>query len=816
MSIPKRYNPRTAELRLQTLWQDLGVYHFSEDDESPRYIIDTPPPTVSGNLHLGHVYSYSHADFFARFWRMNGKNVLYPMGYDDNGLPTERLVERRLNVRATDLGRSAFIEKCLEVSQEAEKDYEALWKRLALSIDWRYTYRTIDRQTRRISQLSFLDLFKKGLVYRQSSPAIWCPECRTSIAQAELDDLERDSEFVTLDFRLDDGTSLPIATTRPELLPACVAVFIHPNDKRYLNLVGRQVTVPLLGQRVSVLADPDADPEKGTGVVMCCTFGDTTDVSWWFKHDLPLVEAIDRDGRMTGAAGDFSGLSVLEARSQVKKALAAGGLLLGSQATSQSIRVHERCDTPVEYIVASQWFIRILDFKDQFLEAGEKIAWYPDHMKNRYRQWVTNLNWDWCISRQRYYGVTFPVWYCLACGEVMPADEAELPVDPTERSPAKPCPCGSNDFKAEEDVMDTWATSSLTPQLVARWLGQSGFDGQGFLPVTLRTQAHEIIRTWAFYSIVKASHHFSQLPWQEAVISGWGLSPQGAGKISKSKGGGPVTPMEMIERHSADAVRYWAASTGLGKDAIISEERIQAGAKLVTKLWNVARFSQPFFSAYQPPETTPRYSPADRWILSRLQQVIRRATLLYQDYDYATAKSQIEIFFWNEVADNYLEMAKKRLYEENHLLHEGAKFALYQVLLALIKLFAPLLPHVTEEVYLGLFAGAEDPPSIHAAPWPQVNESLINIEAEEIGANLIQIATAARRYKSNAGLSLGAELPTIRLATVDERLVASLVEATSDLISITRAQHVIVAVEMPPGWTEIPGDGPVLIGIEVD
>ena len=736
------------------------------------------------------------------------------MGYDDNGLPTERLVEQKLGIKAADVGREAFIDHCQMVSEEAEQEYETLWRRLGLSIDWRYQYRTIDVYPRRISQLSFIDLYQKNLVFRQRAPAIWCPECRTAIAQAELDDLDRASEFITLNFTLDDGNLLPISTTRPELLPACVAVFVHPDDERFRDLVGQDVSVPLFGHRVPLLADTLADPKKGTGAVMCCTFGDVTDVSWWRKYDLDLIEAIAHDGKLAAATGQFNGLTIMEARSRIKQLLKDQGLLLNQEQTIQSVRVHERCDTPVEYIVARQWFIRLLDFKQKFLEIGEQVQWFPPHMKNRYRQWVENLNWDWCISRQRYYGVPIPLWYCDACGEVLLALEEDLPIDPAEQQPGRPCSCGHTSFSPETDVMDTWATSSLTPQIVSHWLEESGFDGEKFKPVALRPQAHEIIRTWAFYSIVKAYHHFGQLPWTAAAISGWGLSPKGSGKISKSRGGGPVAPQEMIERYSADAARYWAASTGIGKDAIISEERIQSGAKLINKLWNVARFSQRFLIGYLPTAGLPGLSLADRWILSRSQQLIEQVTTSLANYDYATAKSYIEVFFWNELADNYLEMAKKRLYDGADHLHNGSIFTLYYVQLTTIKLLAPFLPHITEEIYLELYATSKESSSIHRSSWPVVEQRLIDDDSSLSGEILVQIATAVRRYKSEAGLSLGTKLTGLCLATSNVKVASLLKSAESDIMSVTRADSVTILRELSADWRQIDSEGPVSIGLQ--
>ncbi len=811
MSLPKRYDPSLSEPRWQSYWQTQGVYRFAAEAAGEVYAIDTPPATVSGHLHLGHVYSYSHTDFMARFWRMQGKNVFYPMGFDDNGLPTERLVEKRLQIRAVDLGRQAFIEKCLQVSEEAELDYKALWQRLGLSIDWRHTYRTIDRRARQIAQWSFLDLYHKGLAYHREAPAIWCPECQTSIAQAELNDLERESEFVTLAFRLENGETLPVATTRPELLPACVAVFVHPEDVRFSGLPGKRVQTPLFGQWVPVLADPGADPQKGTGAVMCCTFGDTADVAWQRLHNLPTIMVVERDGCLSDLAGEFAGLPLAEARKRIKESLASQDLIMARQPTLQSIRVHERCDTPVEYILVRQWFVKVLEYKEQLIELGEKIAWRPANMQARYRAWVENLNWDWCISRQRYYGAPFPLWYCRDCGAVLPASVECLPVDPLVDAPASACSqCGGREFIPEADVMDTWATSSLSPQIAGGW--QPGLAEQPLYdrltPYSLRPQAHEIIRTWAFYTIVKSYFHFGSLPWHNVGISGWGIAGEGMGKISKSRGGGPMPPLEMIERYSADAVRYWAASTGPGKDAVISEEKIQIGARLVTKLWNVARFCERFIEEYRAmaPEAQeiPPLSPADGWILGRLQRLVHRATGLLCEYDYAAAKSEIEVFFWNELTDNYLEMCKQRLYAgaADNNFRSGALYTLDVLLQVILKLFAPFLPYVTEEIYQGLYAGEAGGISIHRTPWPQPDICLEDEAIEQTGALLVEIATAVRRFKSRHNFPLGMELSRLQLATGDGALQIFLDTSRADLASITRARQIEIVPELDPALEE--------------
>ena len=794
MTLPKRYRPADAEIEIQRHWERCGVSDFDRHGDAPVFAIDTPPPTVSGNLHLGHCYSYSHTDFIARYRRMRGDNVYYPMGFDDNGLPTERLVERQTGIRATDVGREAFVEQCHEVASQAVRDYEALWRRLALSVDWRYTYRTIERRARETSQRLFLDLLRRDLAYRAEAPTIWCPECRTAIAQAELADLERDTWFHALRFELADGRPLEIATTRPELLPACVAVFVHPEDARYSDVVGGEAVVPLFGQRVPVLADEAADPEKGTGAVMCCTFGDATDVAWWRRHGLPRVQVIGEDGRLEGAAaGRYAGLPIDQARSSIAAALRDEGALTGSDSASQTVRVHERCDTPVEHLVTEQWFVRVIDHKQELLAAGADVQWHPPHMQRRYQEWVAGLAWDWCISRQRYFGVPFPVWTCPDCGAVVTALESGLPVDPETDPPPGPCPCGNIALRPETDVMDTWATSSLTPQIAGRWLDDEDLYDMVF-PFSLRPQAHEIIRTWAFYTIARSLAHFDARPWDHAMISGWGIAPEGSGKISKSRGdGGPMSPYLAFERYSADAVRYWAASTTPGKDAVVSEEKIQAGAKLATKLWNVARLADRFIDGDTPRSGRPGgLTPADRWILSRLQGVIDSATVAFDAFDYAAALHATEAFFWHDLADNYLEMAKRRLYDESDPGHLGACYSLRAALLATLKLLAPTMPHVTDVIFTEMFAAAEGVETIHRAAWPTTVPELRDPGAETTGDTLVGIAALVRRYKSESEMSLGAELTALRIVTSRPETARALEEAASDLMSVTRARSVSV------------------------
>ncbi len=478
-----RYDFKSAEPRLQEQWAESGIYQFEAGRPGNVYSVDTPPPTVSGQIHVGHVYSYTQADVVIRYHRMKGEQVLYPFGFDDNGLPTERFTENSTGIRARDVGRQAFIEACLALSSQVEDTFERFWKRLGLSVDWRVRYSTINPQSRRVSQAAFIDLYEKNLVYRQEAPTLWCPECRTAVAQADVDDKQGVSTaFSTIPFTLDDGRELRIATTRPELLPACVAVLVHPEDERYRSYTGHKATTPLFDLAVPVMTDDKVDREKGTGAVMVCTFGDVTDVYWWRTYNLPLRIVIDQDGRMNALAGPYAGLRIKAARAKILEDLAAAGKILESRTIEHTVGVHERCGTEIEYLVAGQWFVRLLENKERFLEAGRRIKWHPEHMRARYDSWIEGLNWDWNISRQRYYGVAFPVWYCQACGQPVMADRAQLPVDPQESAPptSRCAACGSAEFVPETDVMDTWATSSVTPQIIGNLLEPLGISAEEF------------------------------------------------------------------------------------------------------------------------------------------------------------------------------------------------------------------------------------------------------------------------------------------------------------------------------------------------
>ncbi len=757
----REYPLREAEAKWQRFWEEEKLYHFDPGGAAPVFSIDTPPPTVSGQLHVGHVYSYTQAEIIARYMRMRGRNVFYPFGFDDNGLPTERLVERELGIRGSAMPRAEFIGKCLEVSARHEKSFRELWRGLGFSAEWDRLYSTIDPRSRRASQRSFLDLYRRGLAYRRSEPTLFCPGCRTTVAQAEAEDRVLASRFLTIRFGLPGGGILPVATTRPELLPALAAIFVHPGDARYANLIGTAARDPLFGIEAPIIGDEGADPAKGSGAVMCCAFGDAADVDWFRKHDLRPRLAIGPDGLMGGSAGSYAGLGVREARSRVSADLLARGLAEEGPALEHSVNVHERCGTELELVLAEEWFIRILDRKEELERLAFDIEWRPPHMRERYLDWVRNLRWDWCVSRQRSFGVPFPLWYCSSCGAVKIAEESELPVDPAASPPSSPCACGSSDFAPEPDVMDTWATSSVSPQINARW-GEEGDLMDRIFPFSLRPQAHDIIRTWAFYTIAKSAFHHGEAPWREIMISGHSRDPAG-NKISKSKGNAGASPFELLERHGADPLRYWAASAGLGTDSAFSEKTVAEGRKLVLKLWNASLLAEPFIAGGAAPgngASRDTVDPVERWIAAAYRRAARTATAALDARDYDAALAAAETFFRRDFCDDYLELCKPLARPGGPGSPRGAA-AMGEVLYGAVRLFAPFLPHIAEEIYQRLFRAGEGHRSVHVAPWPEPGADGEYEEALVFGECLSSLLEALRRAKTEARLSMAAPVAAL-------------------------------------------------------
>jgi valyl-tRNA synthetase len=786
LSLPKRYDANEAEPRWQRYWEEKGVFRFRPGSGKPLYTIDTPPPTVSGMIHMGHVFSYVQAEAVARYHRMRGEEVFYPFCFDDNGLPSERFTESEKGVRAQDMPRGEFVKLCLEVTKEAERDFHDLWARLGFSCDWDLLYTTIDPWVQKMAQRSFLRLYDQGRIYRTEAPTLWCPECMTAVAQAETEDSEVPSRFYDLLFPLADGSgTIPIATTRPELLPACVSIFVNPADGRFAHLVGKRALVPLFGREVEVRQDHRVDMEKGSGIVMCCTFGDTTDIDWWREFELELRIVIDGSGRMNEAADFLQGMDLIAARRETARRLEDEGLLTTSREIAHPVNVHERCGTPLEYLVNEQWFVRVLDMKEDLVRRGREINWYPPHFQVRLTHWIENLKWDWCISRQKYFGVPFPVWFCDKCGQVVLADEDSLPVDPLEGGPPQGCPsCGSRDLSPERDVMDTWMTSSLTPLINAKWEEED--QREGFVPMSMRPQAHDIIRTWAFYTVTKSHLHTDSVPWRDLMVSGHALNPSRE-KMSKSKGNVAGDPLVALEQYSADELRYWACRSKLGSDVMFSEDILGDGRRLVTKIFNATRFASSRLEGYDP-TADPDLAPFDRWILSRLTETVRAATEGFDRYEYSVCMRESEDFFWHDLCDNYLEIAKGRLYDDSD--HQGraaAQHALYAALYGVMRLMAPVLVHVTEELYQAVFRSYEGHESIHVSPWPETDYMCES--ALRYGSGCLEIVEEARRYKSENNLSMATPLTALRVEAPGGDL-ESYREFEPDLLNVTRAGRI--------------------------
>ncbi|MBN1263058.1 MAG: valine--tRNA ligase [Candidatus Pacebacteria bacterium] len=732
---PKKYDFNKQEKHWLAFWKKNKIYRFDNQSSRPIYSVDTPPPYVSAaHLHAGHIMSYSQAEFVVRYKRMKGFNIFYPMGFDDNGLPTERFVEKKYNLDKSKISRSDFIKLCLKETKTGAQNYRDLWTSLGISVDWTKIYSTINALCQKVSQWSFIDLFRKGKVYRQEEPVLWCPFCQSALAQADLEDETVNSSLNYISFSV-DNKKYPIATTRPELIPACVAIFANPQDQRYFSLKNKKAAIPLFDYSVPVYFSPEVDPKFGTGLVMVCTWGDFEDIKKFKEFKLPIREVLNQAGEFNDLGGRLKGLGITAARKKILDDLLKENLLVRQEKIKHVINTHERCGTPVEFVLAKQWFIKVLESKKELLEKGKKLNWYPGHMRHRYESWIKGLKWDWCISRQRYYGVPFPVWYCQDCGEVIPALEKDLPLNPAEvKPPVSNCPnCRSVRFIPEKDVMDTWATSSCSPFIIPELVKNKKIRAKIF-PNSLRPQAFEIIRTWLFYTIVKAHHHFNKLPFKDVMISGHGLDEKGK-KISKRLGN-YIKPSILLKEYGADAIRYWATGATLGSSHRFNLKEVEKGKYLVTKLFNASRFCANYLSGFKSrPEDNYRLEPEDDWILHELNQTVKEVTLAFEKYEYAKARNDLDKLFWATFCDYYLEMIKHRADEAS------VRYVLYRCLLTILKLYAPILPFITEEIYQRLFRENEKKISLHLADWPRPNENwqLAPKDLKEIGYFISEI-----------------------------------------------------------------------------
>jgi valyl-tRNA synthetase len=813
MNVPEKPTLDNLESALIEKWEQSGVYTFDRNASRDQvFAIDTPPPTVSGSLHMGHVFSYTHTDTVARFWRMRGKSVFYPMGWDDNGLPTERRVQNYFGVscdpnvaydpkftppfrgdvpkdhRAVAISRPNFIELCVELTHQDEKIFEDLFRRLGLSVDWSLLYTTISDYARRTSQAAFIRNLSRGEAYAQEAPTLWDVDFGTAVAQAELEDRERPGAYHSINFARTDGSgNVTIATTRPELIPACVALVAHPDDPRYQPLFGKTVRTPLFDVEVPVVAHELAQIDKGTGIAMICTFGDLTDVIWWRELNLPTRPVIGRDGRIvadmpdwiTSATGTanyetLAGKGVKQAQTAIVEMLRLSDDMNGEpEPITHPVKFFEKGDRPLEIVTSRQWYIRN-GGRDEVLRAallkrGDELAWHPDFMQHRYTNWVGGLNGDWLISRQRYFGVPIPLWYPLtAAGEpdfnnpIIPS-ESQLPIDPSSDVPAGFTEAQrgvAGGFMGEPDVMDTWATSSLTPQIAGRWIDDQKLFNNIF-PMDVRPQAHDIIRTWLFATTVRSHFEHNIAPWKNAALSGWILDPDRK-KMSKSKGN-VVTPIDLFEQYGSDAVRYWAASARPGVDTAFSEDQMKVGRKLATKLLNVTKFVLGFGEAN--PTATPTEA-VDIAMLARLASVVDEATTAFETYDYARALEKSESFFW-WFCDDYVELVKTRAYSEGAG-SDSARAALQRALSTLQRLFAPHIPFATEEVWGWWQTG-----SIHRASWPTRADLLGATSTVESTEDLLDavcnVLAVIRRTKTEAKVSQRAEVEHVLVSATDSQ-----------------------------------------------
>ena len=788
MTLSQKYNHLESEKKWQKFWQEEKIYQFNEKSNKPIYSVDTPPPYVSADhLHQGHIMSYSQAEFIVRYKRMRGFNVYYRMGFDDNVLPTERFVEKNYKVNKKTISRPDFIKLCLQETKKGAETYRKLWTDLGISVDWSKTYSTINPLCQKRSQWSFLDLYNKGKIYRANKPILWCTTCQTAIAQADLEPEERKTKLIHIKAKIKDSDeNLVFATTRPELLPACMGISVNPDDKRYKHLIGKKIIMPLTGAEVELTVDSEGvDSEYGSGVVYFCSYGGGECIEWLTRHsNTKPIHILNPDGKFNEKAGNYKGLSIGEARKKIIEDLEQVGTIKKIEKINNVTHVHERCGTDVEYIPTKQWFIKMLDDKDKFLEFGEKLNWYPKDMHKKYIDWVESLKWDWCISRQRYYGVPFPLWYCKKCSKVILPDEKDLPIDPSADKPNKPCPkCKSKETKPELDVMDTWMTSSLTPYIVRDLI-----KNDKIFPNSLRPQAFEIIRTWLFYSVVKAYFHSNSIPFKDVMISGHGLDQHGR-KISKRLGN-YVDPNKIIEQYGADSMRYWSCGANLGSNLRFQEEEIREGKKLLTKLWNVSKFCLLHLENQRHPMSLKdigcldqfKLKPIDLWILTKLQKVIKNCTEAFESYEYSRVKKIVYNFFWKDLADNYLEVVKYRLYQDQNKPNDQlpitndpeskrtAQYTLYTCLLNVIKLWAPLLPHITEEIWQAYFKEKEGNKSVHISKWPEVNKDLIDEDNEKLGDLAILILSHVRKEKSDNNISLAKEIKEVIINSKEKGL----------------------------------------------
>lgn len=803
----KTYNIQEREVDLQKFWKDKRVNEYDPSREWDIYSIDTPPPTVSWKIHIWHIFSYTQAEVIARYKRMLWNILFYPLWFDDNWLPTERLVEKEIWKKWSELTREDFNNECLKITEEYRFKFKELWKSMWFWIDWNLSYSTISPEVQKVSQKSFLELLRKWVIYSKESPTLWCTECKTAIAQAELEKKEKSTIFYDIEFNLENWAPIIISTTRPELLPSCLAVFVNSKDKKYKTIVWKSVITPLW-EKIKIIADDKVDQLKGTWVVMCCSYWDETDMYWIKKYWLKEKIILDDWWKMKDTwIPEIDWVYYKKARKEIIALLKVNNKVINEKNIQHDVWVHERCWTPIDILTVKQWFIKTIDIKDKLIELWNEINWNPSYMKKRYVEWVGNLKWDWCISRQRYFWVPIPLWYSKKTGNIILPEESELPINPIKNKPKKiPENHSDEDIIPEMDVLDTWATSSLTPLINSGFFDEK-WEKKWLLPMDLRPQAHDIIRTWTLYTIIMSYYHTWDIPFKNIMISGHVLAPKWE-KISKSKNNAWKSPEELIDTYWADPIRYWACWWSLWKDIVFDEKEIEKWRKLVTKLWNATRYAILNLDGFNPKQNKLlKLTNIDEWIIGKMNVVSNKMKEAFESFNVWHALIEFENFFWSDFCDNYIEIVKDKIVNsQNYVNWENWKISsqhwLYVSLLNIIKLIAPILPHISEEIYQNYFKDFEWKESIHQFKYPVSynNDNDFNSKNIEV-SKLFEYITLIRKFKTENWIKYSQEnKETIVYWTRLDILILSKYE--DDIKSISRSKKVAF-VESESSFVEI-------------
>jgi valyl-tRNA synthetase len=798
--MPKEYNFAEIERKWQRKWEEMGVYRYDWNDKKRvPFSIDTPPPYPSGELHMGNVLNWTYFDIVARYKRMQGFNVLFPQGWDCHGLGIEIQVEKEHNIRKRDAPPEQFRRWCMELVEK----YIAMMKegilQLGCSIDWKTEYRTMNPDYWRRTQLSFILLYKKGYMYQGTHPVNWCPHDETAIADAEVDYVKHEGTLYYIRFPFEGASdNALIATTRPEFIPACVAVEVNPNDERYSKYIGKTIVVPMINRPVKVLADECVDPAFGTGVVMICTYGDKEDVKTVIKHKLPVVKLLTENGRINENGGKYSGLTINQARTALVADLIGAGLLEKTEKITQEVGVCDRCKTHVEILERKQWFMNTRKLTDRVVEAANEITWYPDYMKNRLIDWAKSLDWDWVISRQRVFATPIPVWYCKNCGAVILAREDWVPIDPKLENPRiDECPtCGGRGFSGEQDVMDTWMDSSITCAVHAGWPDRP--DWKHLFPADVHPSGTDIIRTWAYYLIVRHLALFEEKPFKSSLINGMVLGADGR-KMSKSLKNYVAAP-EVLNKHGADATRQWAAAGGsTGSDIPYRAQDVEYGRRFLVKLWNASGFTAKLLADYKPVSVKDvELQTLDRWIISKAENLTRKVTDEFEKCQFNIAIEDIRNFVWHVFCDDYLEAVKDRLYNPNlqaTAKRLAAQYTLYSVLYRVLQLLAPVTPHMTEEIYENMFKDHKGFESLQVCRWPMFDASLVDDEAEKSGDLIMAIISEGRHDKAEKKLPLNISVPQLTIYSGSVAFTNIICSAKEDIAGTLKVANLEVITQ---------------------